>query len=351
MEELEAKVIAFLPNLAKALIILFVGLLFAKIAKKALKKFEVNVVKKTKTEIDDIIFPFAEKLIIYAIYASAIIQALKQLYVPSKYLVAITILVFGIIIVNLLDKVLDQVQHKVIKKTTSKLDDVVFPLFRRALKYSILIIVLLMSLQTLGIQVTAALAGMGIAGLAISLAAKDTLANIIAGIFIIVDQPFTVGDRIEIWNAPKGTSTWGDVIDIGLRSTKIRTTDNIVIVIPNAEIAKRDVINYTAISPKIRIRIPVGISYESDLKKAEEIMLKIAKETKGVLSKPEPKVIVKEFGESSIDLELRVWIENARERRNITSEISRRIKEEFDKHGIEIPYPKRHVIIEDKSKS
>jgi len=346
MNELEIKVIAFLPNIAKAIIILVIGLLFAKIAKKALERFEISVVKKTKTEIDDIVFPFAKKIIIYAIYASAIIQALKQLYIPSKYLVAITMLVFGVIIVNILDKVLNEVQSKIIKKTTSKFDDVVFPLFRRVLKYSILIIFLLMSLQTLGIQVTAALAGMGIVGLAISLAAKDTLANIIAGIFIIVDQPFTVGDRIEIWNAPKRSATWGDVVDIGLRSTKIKTTDNLIIVIPNAEIARRDVINYTAISPSIRIRIPVGISYESDLKKAEEIMLKIAKETKGVLSKPEPKVIVKEFAESSINLELRVWIENARQRRSITSEISKRIKEEFDRHKIEIPYPTRHIILE-----
>lgn len=349
---IKQKLIVVVPNLIKFTIILFVGFIVVKVVKKFLDEIEKKIVKKTKTEIDDIIFPFVKKIIIYILYASIVIQALKQLYVPSKYLVSVTTLIFGIILANLIDKIFNEIQRRFIKKEASpKLRELVFPLLRKTLKYSTLIIASLMALQTLGIEVTAALAGMGIAGLAISLAARDTIANIISGIFIIIDQPFTVGDRIEVWNTPQGTSTWGDVIDIGLRSTKIRTTDNLVVVIPNAEIAKRDIINYTAISPQIRIRIPVGISYDSDLKKAEKIMLEVAREMEGVLKNPEPKVVVKEFGESSINLELRVWIENARKRRYIFSEISKRIKKEFDKHGIEIPYPKRHIIIENADKS
>ena len=111
----------------------------------------------------------------------------------------------------------------------------------------------------------------GVAGVAIGFAAKDTLSNLIAGILLIIDRPFEVGDRIEVWSAPAGSATWGDVIDIGLRATKIKTTDNIVIIIPNNEIMLRDIINYTIISENIRVRINIGIAYDADLKKAKNV--------------------------------------------------------------------------------
>jgi small-conductance mechanosensitive channel len=189
-------------------------------------------------------------------------------------------------------------------------------------------------------------AGLGIVGLAIGLAAKDTIANVIAGISIMIDRPFVVGDRIELWSAPKQAATWGDVMEIGLRSTKIRTTDNILLIIPNSEIARRDIINYTTISQDIRVRIPVGIAYEADAKKAEKIILDIAKNTEGVLKEPASVVVMQAFGASSIDLELRVWIDNARNRKNIMSTLGKGIKKAFDEQGIEIPYPRRHVILE-----
>ncbi len=136
----------------------------------------------------------------------------------------------------------------------------------------------------------------------------------------------------------------GTVIDIGLRSTKIKTTDNVILIIPNSAIYTRDIINYTTGTPEIRVSIPVGISYESDVSKAEEILNKIAKETKGV---KESSVAVKNFGESSIDLELRMLIEDARNKGKISSEVRKAIKSEFDREGIEIPYPRR-VLIEKK---
>jgi small-conductance mechanosensitive channel len=233
-----------------------------------------------------------------------------------------------------------------LKKSKDKGQMVIFPLINKTIISTIYVFAVIIALGQIGIEVLPFVAGLGIAGLAIGLAAKDTLSNMIAGIFIIIDKPFKLGDRIEIWSAPRNSATWGDVIDIGLRSTKIRTTDNIVMVIPNSEIAKRDIINYSAMPEGIRVRIPVGIAYEADLKEAKDLLLKIARETKGVSEKPAPKVVVKKFGESSVDLELRVWIKDARIRRRITSGIGGRIKEEFDAAGIEIPYPKRHIIIE-----
>jgi small-conductance mechanosensitive channel len=93
----------------------------------------------------------------------------------------------------------------------------------------------LLALDVLGINVVPFVAGAGVVGIAVGFAAKDTLSNLIAGVLLIMDRPFEVGDRIEVWSAPKNSATWGDVIDIGLRATKIKTTDNIVIIIPNNE--------------------------------------------------------------------------------------------------------------------
>jgi small-conductance mechanosensitive channel len=93
----------------------------------------------------------------------------------------------------------------------------------------------------MGFNIMPFVAGAGVAGIDIGFAANDTLSNLIAGVLLIIDRPFEVGDRIEVWSAPKNAATWGDVIDIGLRATKIRTTDNIVIVISNNEMMKRDI--------------------------------------------------------------------------------------------------------------
>jgi small conductance mechanosensitive channel len=171
------------------------------------------------------------------------------------------------------------------------------------------------------------------------------LSNLIAGVLLIIDRPFEIGDRIEVWTAPTGSATWGDVIDIGIRATKIKTTDNIVIIIPNNEIMKRDIINYTIISSMIRVRINIGIAYDADMAKAKKIILDVVDAVEWIAKEPEPKVMVRVFGESSVDLQVRVWIKNARKRMDTISEVTDKVKEAFDRHGIEIPYPKRDIII------
>ena len=230
-------------------------------------------------------------------------------------------------------------------KTDTKIDNIIFDLLNRfsgAIIYAVAIVV---ALDIMGINVMPFVAGAGILGIAVGFAAKDTLSNLIAGILLIIDRPFEVGDRIEVWSAPTGSSSWGDVIDIGLRATKIKTTDNIIIVIPNNEVMKRDIVNYTLISTDIRVRINIGVSYDTDIKQAKEIILKVADGVQWVSKTPPPRVVVRSFGESSVDLQLRVWIDDARRRMDTISDITDRVKCAFDKEGIEIPYPKRDIHI------
>ena len=241
--------------------------------------------------------------------------------------------------------ILQTIEKRIVHKTETKVDNVIFDLLTRFIGVIIYIVAIIMALDLLGVNVMPFVAGAGVLGIAIGFAAKDTLSNLIAGMLLIIDRPFEIGDRIEVWTAPSGSSTWGDVIDIGIRATRIKTTDNIVIIIPNNEIMKRDIINYTIISSKIRVRINIGLAYDADLPKAKKIILDIADGIEWIAKEPKPKVVVRLFGESSVDLQVRVWIENARKRMDTISEVTDKVKDAFDQHGIEIPYPKRDIII------
>jgi len=235
-------------------------------------------------------------------------------------------------------------------KTETKVDDIIFDLLNKFSGAIIYATAAILALDHLGINVMPFIAGAGVAGIAVGFAAKDTLSNLIAGVLLIIDRPFEIGDRIEVWSAPAGSATWGDVVDIGLRATKIKTTDNIVIIIPNNEIMKRDIVNYTIISTKIRVRVNIGVSYDSDTEKAKELINRVARSLAWVSKEPPPKVVVRNFGESSVDLQLRVWIDDARKRMDTISCITDKVKEVFDKNGVEIPYPKRDITIVNKSR-
>lgn len=238
-------------------------------------------------------------------------------------------------------------------KTETKLDNVIFDLlirFSGAIVYAVAVI---LALDIMGVNVMPFVAGAGVLGVAVGFAAKDTLSNLIAGILLIIDRPFEIGDRIEVWSAPVDSSSWGDVIDIGLRATKIKTTDNIVIVIPNNEIMKRDIVNYTQISSSIRVRINIGVAYDADIEHAKEVIVSVAESADWVQKDPAPKVVVRHLGESSVDLQLRVWITDARRRMDTISFVTDTVKAAFDKAGIEIPLPKRdiHLIWKSENKT
>ena len=302
-------------------------------------------------EIQGPLFKIARRALFYALVLLTGTYLIELFNLPlwEKVFHAIFIILFARPIKNFLIVVIRYLQSRLAHKTDTKVDDILFDLLIRFSNFIIYTVAFVIALDLLGINVVPFVAGAGVAGVAIGFASKDTLSNLIAGILLIIDRPFEVGDRIEVWNAPSGSSTWGDVIDIGLRATKIKTTDNIIIIIPNNEIMLRDIINYTIISEKIRVRINVGIAYDADLQKAKKAILKVANQTEWVLDDPPPKVVVRNFGESSVDLQLRVWIHDARRRMDTISYITDNVKEAFDIEGIEIPYPRREIYITQKN--
>ena len=311
---------------------------------------EKRISKYEFIQINTQVFKLIRRVMFLALVFVAGTYLFRLTRVPmlEKIFHALLIIFLAIPAKNFLVIAIGYLQKKIAHRTESKIDDIVFELLARFSGIIILATAIIIALDLLGVNVVPFIAGAGVAGVAIGFAAKDTLSNLIAGILLIIDRPFEVGDRIEVWSAPAGTATWGDVIDIGLRATKIKTTDNIVIIIPNNEIMVRDIINYTTITEKIRLRINIGIAYDAEMQTAKDIILNVADSAEWVAKEPPPVVVVRNFGDSSVDLQLRVWIDDARKRMRTISYITDRVKTAFDEQGIEIPYPKRDIYIKGK---
>ncbi|MCJ7773646.1 MAG: mechanosensitive ion channel family protein, partial [Desulfobacterales bacterium] len=309
-----------------------------------------RITKYEFINVNDQIFALIRQAVLYAIILATGTYLIRLFNIQTlkNAFFAFIIVLFARPLNEFVKILINYAKNNLIQKTETKIDDIIFDILAKFSGFIVFSIAIILALDILGVNIMPFIAGAGIAGIAIGFAAKDTLSNIIAGMLLIIDRPYEIGDRIEVWTAPVGSATWGDVIDIGLRATKIQTTDNIIIIIPNNEIMKRDIVNYTIISKNIRVRVNIGIAYDADLKKAKEAITRVAESVEWVAKEPPPKVVVRSFGESSIDLQLRVWIVDARKRMDTISHITDKVKEEFDKEGIEIPYPKRDIIIKTK---
>jgi small-conductance mechanosensitive channel len=330
-----------------ALLILVIAALAWLVFNRVVARFEKRYHDHPVFGIKGQIFPVIRKGGHYCILILLGATGLSLIHAPwaEKVFFAGLVLLITSLVHSTVSRIIPFLEEKLAHKTDTQVDDVILDLSK---KFSGVIIFTtggIMTLDVLGLNIMPFIAGAGVVGIAIGFAAKDTLSNLIAGVLLIIDRPFEVGDRIEVWSAPANSATWGDVLNIGLRATKIRTTDNIVIVIPNNEIMRRDIINYTTITEEIRVRIPIGIAYDADVQKAKEVIAAVSLELDWVLRDPAPKVVVKSFGDSAVNLEARVWISDARKRMDTISIISDRVKERFTEDGIEIPYPKRDVYI------
>ena len=191
------------------------------------------------------------------------------------------------------------------------------------------------------INVTAWLASAGIVGLALSFAAKDTLSNLFAGVSIIVDAPYKTGDFIVLDSGQRGVVT-----EIGLRSTRILTRDDIEITVPNGIIGNGMITNEAGgPSTQHRIRIAVGVAYGSDIDHVIEVLEKVAAEQKEVLKNPEPRVRFRAFGDSSLDFELLGWISRPVDRGRVKHELNCAVYKAFSNNDIEIPFPQRDLHV------
>ena len=188
------------------------------------------------------------------------------------------------------------------------------------------------------IDVTPLLASAGIAGVAVALAAKETLANLFGGISLMLDQPFKTGDYIILDSGERG-----EVREIGLRSTRVWSRDDIMISIPNSIITNSKIVNESAPLPSFRVRIKIGVAYGSDIGLVQKVLLEVARKNTTVVQVPEPRVRFRNFGDSSLDFELLCWGRSPEQKGFLVHQLNCEVYEAFNEAGISIPFPQRDV--------
>ncbi len=207
---------------------------------------------------------------------------------------------------------------------------------RSIYKWTIIIIAIITFLNQMGINVTAAIAGVGAAGVAVGLAAKETLTNIMAGFGIFIDKLYRRADWVNIGG------NHGEVVDITLRTTRLRTLDNAFITVPNGMVTTMPIINYSE-EGMLRVTIRVDISYQSSIETAREAILAAVKDMSLSLPNPAPVVVVDKLDESGVTLLVRIWIADAGHEPRARFALTELTKHALDQAGVKIPFPQREV--------
>ena len=218
------------------------------------------------------------------------------------------------------------------------------PIFDFVIKLGVYSVAGYLGLAAWGINATALAASFGVVGIAVGFAAQESLANLFAGVLIIADAPYQIGDILELDNGDRG-----EVVEIGIRSTRLVTTDNVEIIVPNGIMANTRVINETGgpMRPR-RVHIPIGVAYGVELAHVRKVLSDAVATVPGILVGPPgapPAVVVKGFGDSSIDLAVLAWIAEPRDLLPMHDVVNTAIYEALTEAGIEIPFPKRDVTL------
>ncbi|MDD1697192.1 MAG: mechanosensitive ion channel family protein, partial [Methanoregula sp.] len=299
-----------------------------------------------KTHWDDIVIAAIGTPVQVGIIAVSVYIALKYFgIIPEEYtwiisddvLNSIYILLGTWIASSLAHNIILIYGHDLVEKGESPLDDRLIEFLELTARYVIWFIGIMLILVNLDINITPFLATAGIVGLAFALAAQDLISNFYGGAVITIDKPLKVGDRVKIENY------YGDVIDIGARSTRLKTPDNQIITIPNNKVTTNYVTNYSEPDQKLRISIPVSVVSGTDPAKVKELLLDISysviQKSGYLLEEPAPKVFFSEFGESGLKFILYVWAKKYNLTDEVKDAINLQIAGRFAAEGIDIPFP------------
>lgn len=243
-----------------------------------------------------------------------------------------TVLTF--IIGYILARVLLSISQKAIAK--SRLDPICHKFFLSLLKVTLYAVVVILGSSRF-VDTSSLVALLSVVGVAVSLAVKDSLSNVAGGFIVLFSKPFKVGDFVEI----DGIS--GSVQSISILQTKLLTFDNKAVLIPNGQVSTAKIINYSAEEKRL-LAIPVSVSYDTDLKKAKELLMELLKSDSLAMQDPEPVVVVTEHADSAIKLSMRVWV-HTKDYWTLNFRLLEQIKERFDENGIVIPFNQLDVNI------
>ncbi len=328
------------------LLTLFLGYSVAKVVQWIFKKTASRITDKTKNNYDNRFIGIISKLIFSIIFFGSLVLAIEAYQFEHSIDTALKRIVISILIISIMitvwkgaKVVLEALSHN--RKRFTFVEERTIPLLNIATQLLMIGTASYLLILLWGKDPTAWLASAGVIGIAIGFAAKDTLANLFAGFFIVADSPYKLGDYIVL-----DTGERGEVSHVGIRSTRIMTRDDVEVTVPNSVMGNAKIVNESGgPSEKTRIRLPVAVAYESDLRQVTDVLVDVARQNESVAKMPEPRVRAKLFAASGVDFQLQFWIDKPELRGRITHDMILAIHQRFREEAIEIPYSKQDLYI------
>lgn len=321
------------------------GILVAKFIYVLIGKFVKSMTSKTKTQLDDILVDKLEEPLVYGFATACAWYAFQRLHFSPKGDEAVELVFYFIIIflitwflARFVDALITQYLQPAVEKSNSDLDDQLMPIVQKGVKWIIWVLGIIVGLNNAGFDVAALIAGLGIGGLALALAAQDTVKNIFGGIMIFVDKPFRMGERIKI------NGFDGVVEEIGLRTTRIRTLDGRLVTTPNSTFSDQSIENVSR-EPARRVVLKLGLTYDTTAPRIEEaigILMNILNENQEVLT-PDTWTLFDTYGDFSLGINYVYWIKKDQDIPTIQTKINLEVLRRFNAAGLEFAFPTQTI--------
>jgi len=332
-------------ELLVALLILALFWVLSNLAVMVLNRWGRRLTTFTSTDLDDRVLqrviPYVSRLfVVLGVYL-----AIRSLPLQEKLILiasGIIYIILVVIVCNLIYHVMDELMKWYVAGQQNTAGAVMsrqmMPVAEKIVSLFLMGAALIVVLKHFDYDIFTLVTALGIGSLAIGMAAKDTLAHMISGFTIMLDRPFRIGDRIQLVGGQIG-----DVTDIGLRSTKIKTFDNQLLIIPNSDLCNTMLSNQAFPNSRARGRINIGVAYDSDVEQVKQLLVATAAEVADVLIDPPPEAFFVTFGDSALNMSLFFWVEEYNTLFATTDKINSLIIKRFAEHSIEIPFPIRTV--------
>jgi small-conductance mechanosensitive channel len=324
------------------LLILVISFIVAFIVKIIIKKVLKPLAQKTKTKLDDLIISSISSIIFYIVIVLGFRVAIQhfefETSLYSNLVDSLLIIILTFLALRIITNFTAHWLSDWAAKTKSTADDRLIPLVAKILKTVVIILAFIFIFDVWSINISPLLATAGIAGLAIGFAVRDSLTNILGGIQLVLDKTFKVGDKIEL-----ETGELGVILDIGLRSTKLKTYDNEVIYIPNGSLANAKIKNFTVPDISMRVNVNFGVEYGSDPEKVRQVVLEALSEIDKVLEEPEPVVQFLNMSDFSLDFVARAWVASYADAYSTKITMTDTIYLALNRAKIGIPFPTRTI--------
>jgi MscS family membrane protein len=330
-------IIAFLVLIGSFLLVKILYWIFSTVFK--------NLTSKTKTNLDDVLVKNLQKPLINLVVIGAYYFSVSYLHFDKNIeiiLVNIAYLLFTITLTSIVSKIIDALISEVIfpisKKYETSFDSHLIPVIQKAVRAIIWSLGIVIGLDNIGFDITAMIAGLGIGGLALALAAQDSVKNIFAGIMIFLDKPFKINDRIKI------DGNDGTVEEVGLRSTRIRTLEGRIVTIPNCTFTDNSVINVTS-QPALKVKINLGLTYdtnEEQMQKAIDILQDIVKGQDAITN--DYAAGFNGFGDFSLNILFMYYVKPESHWLDTQTLVNKEVLRRFNEEGLEFAFPTQTIF-------